>query len=346
MGYKFTPNVNKIWIKENKNRVKINEYGIHDYPITKSANRIVITGNSMIESLQVKLSHNFENLTEIKLNKNINDLEINNLSMSGHGPLRQLIMLENYGYQLKPDTIIMFIPLSEFLLPDLTNDNLNPAYKIFDDKIVRSYKFRDRKQIKYSNNILFDKLLFLIREISTLRMLYFLSKKDLLSILKIDNNKYTYQKQIKRNCPSKYAMDQNKLWIDKFPSEKSIVSNYFFKDLNNSLKTAKMKAIVIITGLPYFTECKNDIEISKNIFKKINHNFTSENLKFIDFESLLLENLIKKSPSNYINSRSNMYGFGRNIGNGHLNYYGHKIYSEIFFEIIENNYLLKNSYEK
>ena len=26
MGYKFTPNVNKIWIKENKNRVKINNY--------------------------------------------------------------------------------------------------------------------------------------------------------------------------------------------------------------------------------------------------------------------------------------------------------------------------------
>jgi hypothetical protein len=346
MGYKFTPNVNKIWIKENKNRVKINNYGLHDYPIAKSDNRILITGNSMIEALQVELEHNFENLTEIKLKKNIKDLQINNLSMSGHGPLRQLIMLENFGYQLNPNLIIMFIPLSEFLLPDLTDDNLNPGYKINGDDVVRSYTFRDRKQIKFSNYIFFDKLLFLIREISTLRMLYFLSKKDLFSILKINNNEHNYQNKAQFNCPTKYVIDQKKLWIDKFPSEKSTVSDFFFKDLNNSLNRAKLEALIVITGLSYFTECKKDIEISNNVFRQIHDKFASKNIEFINFESLLLKNLKKKSPTNYINHRSNMYGFSRNIGDGHLNYYGHEIYSEIFTEIIKNNYLKKNLYEK
>ena len=29
-------------------------------------------------------------------------------------------------------------------------------------------------------------------------------------------------------------------------------------------------------------------------------------------------------------------GFGKNLGNGHLNYFGHSIYSEIFTEIIKS----------
>ena len=56
MGYKFTPNANKIWIKENKNRVIINNYGINDYEIKDSKFRVVLTGNSMIEALQVELN--------------------------------------------------------------------------------------------------------------------------------------------------------------------------------------------------------------------------------------------------------------------------------------------------
>ena len=146
MGYKFIPNTNKIWLKENKNRVKINEYGIHDFPISNSLNRIVLTGNSMIEALQVELNKNFENISENNLKKQFKDIQINNLAMSGHGPLRQLIMLENYGFNLNPNLVVMFIPIGEFLLEEITDDNYNPAYKIDKNKIIRSYNFKSKQK--------------------------------------------------------------------------------------------------------------------------------------------------------------------------------------------------------
>ena len=44
MGFKLTPNINKIWIKENKNRIKINSYGFNDFEINNAKRNVLLTG--------------------------------------------------------------------------------------------------------------------------------------------------------------------------------------------------------------------------------------------------------------------------------------------------------------
>tara|TARA_B100000989_G_C19502786_1_gene455015 strand:- start:346 stop:1512 length:1167 start_codon:yes stop_codon:yes gene_type:complete len=337
MGFKFTPSTNKIWLKENKNRIKINKYGIHDHEIKDVKNRIVITGNSMIEALQVELDKNFENITEKNLNQFAN-IQINNLAMSGHGPLRQLIMLENYGYDLKPNLVIMFLPITEFVNNELTNDSYNPAYKLFDNKVIRSYSFRERYQIKMRDNYLMDKLLFLIREFSTLRMFYFMSKQNIYETLGIKKDIENTKINLEKSCPSNKIKSLENLFLKKIDKNKVKIADGFFNDLHNSIKNNRTKAILFITGLSYFNKCDKDNEISNLIINNLNNNYSNKYLKFYDFENLLFNYLKKISKKETSILRKEMYGFKNNIGNGHLNYSGHFIYSQILTDIIKKNF--------
>ena len=333
MGYKFTPNVNKIWIKENKNRVKINNYGIHDYEINESDKRIVITGNSMVEALQVELKYNFENLTEENLKKFYNNMQINNLAMSGHGPLRQLVMLENYGYPLNPDLSIMFIPMSEFISNDLLDDSYNPAYKVLENKVTRSFAYRERNQIKLLNNYFYNTALFLIREISTIRMIYFLSKRNLNDLLGITkkNDFVSYSIDI---CKSEFLLKQKEIWLQNVKSKNSIVSRYFFDDLASSVSNNNTQVLVLLTGLPHNKQCKESLLLNKQIIKKIKEKYENKYIKILDFEKHIYDYL----NDNYDiseNLRKKMVGFKTNLGDGHLNYFGHFIYSQVLSQIIK-----------
>jgi len=346
MGYKFTPNANKIWIKENKNRVIINNYGINDYEIKDSKFRVVLTGNSMIEALQVELNKNFENLTENNLQNHINTLQINNLAMSGHGPLRQLIMLENYGYPLKPQVAIMYLPISEFILDELYDDSYNPGYIFVNDSIERGYSFRNRKQIQLKDeSILFNKLLYLTREVSVIRMMYFLSKKNIFDLLGIKKaTKEIEQQGIDHSCPSLYMVNHRKLWIESTPIKKSIIANYFFTDLKESTKEQNIKIILFLDGLTYDKNCDEDSVIRKQVIHQIKAQIKDTNIDLIDLE-FEINNLLKEKYENFDNShRKKMLGFGNQLGTGHLNYYGHEIYSKVLTKVIKSYY--DNEYEK
>ena len=84
----------------------------------------------MVEALQVPLENNFENLTEYKLKKIEPDLQINNLAMSGHGPLRQLITVRKLWIPLKPDLVLKFISIQDFINDEMLNDNFKSWLQI------------------------------------------------------------------------------------------------------------------------------------------------------------------------------------------------------------------------
>ena len=102
--------------------------------------RILLSGDSIVEALQVDQLRNFENITEKNLIKKNFNIKILNLAKSGDGPLRQLINIENKVELLNPDLVILFSTLEEFFSGELLDDSLAPAYiKTSNNKFKRGF---------------------------------------------------------------------------------------------------------------------------------------------------------------------------------------------------------------
>ncbi len=84
IGYKFTPNLEGVWVKENRVKIKINSFGFRDSEYSDDFNndfRIALTGDSIVEGLQVSGDYVFENISERNLKKIYQkDIRIFNLS--------------------------------------------------------------------------------------------------------------------------------------------------------------------------------------------------------------------------------------------------------------------------
>ena len=94
--------------------------------------------------------------------------------MSGNGPLRQLVRLETSAQRFNPDVYLMMFSVGDFLTGELLDASNYPAYKISDDgKVVRSYEFQNRVAVRYVNTEIAQSFLFIIRNIETIRMLWF-----------------------------------------------------------------------------------------------------------------------------------------------------------------------------
>jgi lysophospholipase L1-like esterase len=115
IGYKFTPNSDYWFNKENNHPIsgKINKYGWRDknWSIEKPADtfRIAVLGDSYVEAMQVESPSTFIMLTENKLNKNNkNKFELMNFGISGATQTEELLILKNHVTNFSPDMVILF----------------------------------------------------------------------------------------------------------------------------------------------------------------------------------------------------------------------------------------------
>ena len=329
IGYKFTPYQEGIWLKENRVKVKINSIGIRDISYKddfKSFFKIVLTGDSIVEALQVSEDYVFENITERNLDNFMNkDFRIFNLSKSGDGPLRQLVTLEEIGFDLDPDLAIFFSSYSDFLSGELLDDTIAPGYRVRKGgNIERSYSFRNRWQIEKSESRLFKYGLNAIKKSPTLRMIYFKSKEDFRRLLGINKNKALIANAISDKCFKK-EIDRFSYFLKEENNDLNLqILKYFIKDLKRSTKNKKLPLIYIVDSIPIPEKsCIEQISARKDAVNNLNSIFNQNNIKFVDFN-----NLIKKKFDSLSNSDLKYSG-------GHLNYLGHQIYSEAFSYLIK-----------
>ncbi len=92
--------------------VRINSQGMRadqDFAETKPAGtkRIVVLGDSFGMGYEVDLKDSFLEKTREKLVAKGVNVEILNLSVSGHGNAEQLLMLENMGLKFQPDLVLL-----------------------------------------------------------------------------------------------------------------------------------------------------------------------------------------------------------------------------------------------
>lgn len=109
----YRPNINDgVMTSCFKNIARINSLGFYGPEISKEKKqneyRIIITGSSFVEAIQVPLKERFDFLLQEKLNKKYKDRNytVVSLGFSGNGTFLDMLYFKKYAKSLNPDLVI------------------------------------------------------------------------------------------------------------------------------------------------------------------------------------------------------------------------------------------------
>ncbi len=121
---------------EYKINIRTNSKGIRadrEIPYAKPAGvkRIVVLGDSFGMGYEVSLEDSFLSVLERTLNHAGKNVEVVNLSVSGHGNAEELIMLQNEGFKYNPDVVLL-----AWQKTDLNDNVRSNLFGIKDEKLI------------------------------------------------------------------------------------------------------------------------------------------------------------------------------------------------------------------
>lgn len=335
IGYKFTPGVEGTWVRENRSKIRINSLGLRDFEISQKKPpgvfRVVLTGDSMVEALQVDQNYTFDNIAERKLSQDGLHVEIANLGMSGNGPLRQLVRLENFGYPLEPDLAILYASAGDFLTGELLRDVQNPGYVATSDgNLERGYAFRDRWQIRHADSFLGRSFIALLQHSSVFRMLYLRSRDPWQQVLGL-STAHPSSKMSPDLCWTSMIEPLDKLWNSRTPDVHWQATNRFLDDLADSTSKHKLPVVFLMADIPVpQVSCTAAINMRQRVITKMSKAFESRGLKFVDWNEALLKSGAIRDPADL----QGLKGFGSKGSGGHLNYRGHEVFATALSDFI------------
>lgn len=335
-GYVLTPNATGIWVRENRAPIRINSLGMRDSEMSteKPAGtvRVALTGDSIIEAVQVEQRLTFDAIAERNMAARGLNIEIANLAMSGHGPLRQLVRLRRREPILKPDMALSFIKVSDFLTNELFDDSKNPAY-VPDGKggLKEGTAFKQRFTVRHMASPSFRSVFWTLQNVELARIAYWLYKHasiktraEQVATGDADNPERT---DLDKKCRRDALKAQKRLWLERKPREHWRRTEKFLDDYAQWASGRKIP-VMIALSLPYpapSSQCETEREMRKPIVNKAMGEFSRRGFLPVDFDLLLARRMNRPGAPRKIR------GF-RYHGSGHLNTSGHPIYADIIVE--------------
>lgn len=347
VGYAFRPLAEGMWTRENRAYVKINSLGLRDREVAEmkppGVYRVAILGDSITEAFQVENEKTFENLAEDSLVSGGYKIELINLAMSGSGPLRQLVRLENNGLALSPDMAVFIFPDSAFLTGELFDDSQNPGYKYDAHQgLVRSYSYRERLSQRYKDTFIGKAFFFLMRNSHVLRALNMKREDTFLKFLNIAplsftifKNHTTQKKHVSGACRASYFKNSHDLWVQHKPQQAWDGVLQFTRELS---AVAAKNNIRIMIGMQLSLagkDCHLDQKYRAETAAKMRGLFSQNKFVFIDWSRAAAENM--NIPPYHDVACLKLNGFGLSLSEGHLNYYGHQVYAAVLEKALKSN---------
>jgi hypothetical protein len=355
LGYDFVPGAWGIWPKENRAPVRINQLGLRDSPMElekpEGTTRVAITGNSIVEALQVEQALTFDSLAEGLLLEQHLKVEIANLAMAGSTPLQQLIRFEKLGTSLDIDLLIMFVDVNEFSSGNLVGDLTRPGYIVSPEHTVRrGYAFRNRRAVRYAEKPIGKAFVALYQNIELFRLLYLWSRTPWVARLGLElTKKISATATRTASDDSCFAVDNDTLrsfWIDHVPDSRWIAAHNFFQEIRGSVIDRGIPAIVAIRGIPATNStCPEGDERRQEIVSVVRQAVEKSGATFVDWEDALARAL-PDNNSGVAKQLRRLHGFGSSVGAGHLNYAGHRVYADVLARVILDQAARKRSHRK
>lgn len=339
-GYVFTPGISGIWTRENRAPVKITDLGLRGPAgITQEKPpgtlRIALLGDSVTEALQVAYADTFGALLQDRLNRGASPkIEVVNLAMSGNGPLRQLIRLEQRGYSFNPDIVLSIASPFDFLTGELRDDRVNPAYvPDGSGSWMRGYAFRNRFSVRQADTLLGRIFLRAVQQSDLARLLYLRSRDPLQKLLGIEaaERPVAPVSEPVDPCFTTSLQQLQRLWQGHEPIQDWQVTEKLLDEFAGSRVGRPVKLVYALRELPVPpASCASQRALRATLITTIEGALAVRRISFIDLESRLVTSMGADSSADLKVLR----GFGLQTGQGHLNYEGHRRYAEALHDAL------------
>jgi hypothetical protein len=334
-GYALRPSHQIINVRENRARATTNSFGMRDgdrrLHKPPSTYRVLLTGDSFTEALQVDDGQTFSRLAENTLNAARGDrsFEIFNLGMSGAGPVQQYVRAQEAVRRFSPDALIMLVNINQFSSKEMSDDSINPAYVVDGNgELKLGYGFRARASQRYRDTWL-GKTFFILMDHSRIaRAIYLRIVQRGHSSAPSDSSP---SDPAVLNCqPMATQLNQIRArWQSEGPLSVSRLATRLFSDVAKLSKAARVKTAIVFYGIGEPSlECEQAMRIRQAVVAQLTHWLARDEIEFWDADRAVAQS------RRGISSALSLRGFGRQQGVGHLNLSGHQHYAGLLVEIV------------
>jgi hypothetical protein len=288
-----------------------------------------VIGDSIIEAVQVEQPDTSSAVAERILSAKRPGAEVINLGLQGVTPAVQVARLQSIGLALQPDVAVLIVTLDWFLSDAIKDDSLMPGYKRnADGRYQLSYAFRDGRGYKFRTSRggafvywLLDHSM-IARVINARRNAGWFAEWP-----KAPEHAPEVPSGPQDDCQSARMEKQRALWLNDQPTEAAGILDAVVRDLAKISRDNKLPVVLAMRNIGL--GCENFADVRKALVDAITKRLGDAGLGFVDFDSLLLA---RNGGSANI---ERLHGFGKNLGSGHLNIDGNRIYGEIIAGIID-----------
>jgi hypothetical protein len=326
-GYRHRVNVSGMWLIEHRNFIRTSNLGLRDRdrPLAHGAGpRAVIIGNSIIEAVQVEESQTSPAVAERILSRQRPDAEVVNLGLSGAKPAVLVARLQTQGLALAPDLAIVVVDVGDFINPATTDDREFTGYRPdAAGEFHLSYRFRNTPGYRFRTSRAGRAFYWLLDHSEVARIIN--DRKNVGIFAELSPPAAAQANEQTTMYPADSLDPYVALWIKGEPAGARAVFDAFIRDLAAIHRDNKLPIIVatrnIKAGRPGLADRR------AALIGVIRAQIEGAGLRFIDLDA-------REVAAVGADRDAELYGFGANLGIGHLNAAGNRVYGEIFADAI------------
>jgi hypothetical protein len=331
-GFSHRPNISGIWTAEHRTQVRTSSLGLLDRerPFKRGeAPRAIVIGDSLIEAVQVEQQDTSTTVAERVLSAKRRGAEVVNLGLQGVTPAVQVARLQSIGLALQPDVAVLLITLDWLLSDTIHDDSLSPGYKRnADGRYELSYAFRDSFGYRFRTSQGGAFVYWLLDHSAVARVVN--ARRNAGWLAEWPKPAQAPQPELtlgpQDECRAERMARQRTLWIDGQPADAAGILDAVIRDLAAISRDNKLPVVLVMRNIGL--GCERIADQRKALTDAIAKRLSVAGLGFADFDALLFE-------KNGSASVERLHGFGKNLGSGHLNIEGNRIYGEILAAIID-----------
>jgi len=326
-GYRHRVDVSGMWLTEHRNFIRTSNLGLRDRdrPLAHGAGpRAVIVGNSIIEAVQVEEAQTSSAVAERILSRQRPGAEVVNLGLSGAKPAVLVARLQTQGLALSPDLAIVVVDVGDFINPATTDDREFTGYRPdAAGEFHVSYGFRNTSGYRFRTSRAGRAFYWLLDHSEVARIIN--DRKNVGIFAELPLSAAAPANEQTTMYPADSLDQYVALWIKGEPAGARAVFDAFIRDLTAIHRDNKLPIIVatrnIKAGRPGFADKR------AALIGVIRAQIEGAGLRFIDLDA-------REVAAVGADRDAELYGFGANLGIGHLNTAGNRIYGEIFADAI------------
>jgi hypothetical protein len=326
-GYRHRVDVSGMWLIEHRNFIRTSNLGLRDRdrPLAHGAGpRAVIVGNSIIEAVQVGESQTSSAVAEGILSRQRPGAEVINLGLSGAKPAVLVARLQTQGLALSPDLAIVVVDVGDFINPATTDDREFTGYRPdAAGEFHLSYGFRNTSGYRFRTSRAGRAFYWLLDHSEVARIIN--DRKNVGIFAELPLSAAAQANEQTTMYPADSLDPYVALWIKGEPAGARAVFDAFIRDLAAIHRDNKLPIIVATRNIKADRPGLADKRAA--LIGVIRAQIEAAGLRFIDLDA-------REVAAVGADRDAELYGFGANLGIGHLNAAGNRVYGEIFADAI------------